>query len=577
MLKNYLLVFAIIVIAAAIQGAVAGSMISLVAGGVLGGLILAGALMLGSESNAGADPRARRRIGHRGKIHPGVFQEGTCHLACGDSRAARSHRPRLDHRDFGTEVVAVRVGGAILAGLCLGLLTGCPRPTGPAPRVDVPATPTPEPKPTPPPAPFVPNKRLEIGKIFNGMQYKVNFETENGTTATHDRAESDSYVAELTVKVKVPKPHQSLAELSQLNPKLPDLLPVLPQLIEKANVSPYFDELYRLKVEQVKSNVKRLDTVLTKHNFYDCETILELQHPETKRRALLIQADMDVDEDGSDSDRIPVVDGSSLTFQPFTSYRWPKKSENPNPFLAQREQALTKAKDDAAKPGLTAERTKALKQTIADIESDIYSLKKYSFLVGRSRPVHRASVVRRGKEVAVLRCHGDYCVVIHDGVLYPAIVGDVGPGYKMGEASLRICKEINKRSNSMNRPVSDLKVTYLVFPGTSEKPFGVPDLTRWHDRCAKYIDELGGAHGELFVWADLTAPPPPQPPVHAPHRAQHPRQVHPHPRWVQPPHPLPVRQMRYPRRPLPLLRPRVRRRQHRAQAHRSPHHRMSEI
>jgi hypothetical protein len=111
---------------------------------------------------------------------------------------------------------------------------------------------------------------------------------------------------------------------------------------------------------------------------------------------------------------------------------------------------------------------------------------------------------------------GDYCVVIHDGVLYPAIVGDVGPGYKMGEASLRICKEINKRSNSMNRPVSDLKVTYLVFPGTSEKPFGVPDLAHWHDRCAKYIDELGGTHGELFTWADLTPPPPPAAPATPP-------------------------------------------------------------
>jgi hypothetical protein len=397
-------------------------------------------------------------------------------------------------------------------------MTGCPRPTGPPPRLDIPAapTPTPEPKPTPPPAPYVPNKRLEIGKIFNGMQYKVNFETEYGTTATHDRAEADSYVAELTVKVKVPKPHQSLLELTLLNPKLPDLLPVLPQLIEKANVSPYFDDLYRLKVEQVKANVKRLDTVLTKHNFYDCETILELQHPETKRRALLIQADMDVDEDGSDSDRIPVVDGSSLTYQPFTSYRWPKKSENPNPFLAQREQALTKAKDDAAKPGLAADRTKALKQTIADIEAEIYSLKKYSFLVGAVDPFIVLPLSAVGRKSPFSGATGDYCIVIHDGVLYPAIVGDVGPGYKMGEASLRICKEINKRSNSMNRPVSDLKVTYLVFPGTSEKPFGVPDLAHWHDRCAKYIEELGGTHGELFTWTDLTAPPPPAAPATPP-------------------------------------------------------------
>lgn len=399
---------------------------------------------------------------------------------------------------------------AVLAGFGLALLTGCPRTAGPLTK-EVPATPTPEPKPTPPPPPYVPNKRLEIGKIFNGMQYKVEFETEYGTTATHDRNEADSYTAELTVKVKVPKPHQSLAELTQLNPKLPELMPVLPQLIEKANVSPYFEELYRLKVEQVKANVKRLDTVLTKHNFYDCETILELQHPETKRRALLVQADMDVDEDGSDSDRIPVVDGSSLTYQPFTSYRWPKKTDNPNPFLAQREQALAKAKEDAAKPGLASDRAKALKQAISDIESDIYSLRKFSFLVGPVDPFIVLPMSTVGKKSPFASGTGDYCVVIHDGVLYPAVVGDVGPGYKMGEASLRICKEINKRSNSMNRPVNDLKVTYLVFPGTAEKPFGAPDLTRWRDRCAKFVDELGGMRGELFAWADLTAPPPPPP------------------------------------------------------------------
>jgi hypothetical protein len=375
--------------------------------------------------------------------------------------------------------------------------------------VEILATPTPEPKPTPVPAPYVPNKRLEIGKIFNGMQYRVNVETEYGTTASHDRAAADSYLAELTVKLKVPKPHQSMEDLSVLNPKLPELFPMLPQLVERAGVSAYFDDLYRLKVEQVRSNVKRLDNVLTKHNFYDCETILELQHPETKRRALLIQADMDVDEDGSDPDRVPVVDGSSLTFQPFTSYRWAKKTQNTNAFLPQREQALAKAREDAAKPGLSADRANALKRTISELEAEIYSLKKFSFLVGAVDPfiVLPSSAVKQKTPFACAT--GDYCLVIHDGVLFPAIVGDIGPGFKMGEASLRICKEINKRSGSYNRPVSDLKVTYLVFPGTAEKPFGAPDLSRWRERCAKYVDELGGTKGELFRWVDLTAPPPP--------------------------------------------------------------------
>jgi Fungal chitosanase of glycosyl hydrolase group 75 len=409
----------------------------------------------------------------------------------------------------------LRPNGLILiCAAAVALLTGCPNvPPRDKPGTPTPApSPTPEPRPTPLPTPYVPAKRLEVGRIFNGMQYRVNLETDHGTTATKDRNDPASYAAEVTIKVKVPKPQKELADIAELNPKLPELFPALTQMMEKAEVSPFFDNLYRLKVANLQSNLNRLDVLLSRHNFYDCETILEIQHPETKRRALFVQADMDVDEDGSDSDRVPVVDGSSLTFQPFTSYRWPKKTDKPNPFIVTRNQAIEKAKQELAKSGVTADRKKVLNETIKDAEAEIADMKKHSYLVGAVDPfiVMPRSVVAQNSKFSIGT--GDYCAVIHGTTIFPAIVGDVGPTYKMGEASMRICKEISARSSSINRPVSDLKITYLVFPGTADKPFAVPDLAKWREQCVKLIGEIGGTTGEVFTWVDLTAPPPPPPP-----------------------------------------------------------------
>ena len=119
---------------------------------------------------------------------------------------------------------------------------------------EVAAAPTPTPAPTPPPPPYVPSKRLETGKIFNDMQYRVTLETEHGTTAAKDRREPGNYAAEVTVKVKVPKPHLDLEELTRLNPQLPELFPALAQLLERARISPFYETLYRLKCAQLQNN-----------------------------------------------------------------------------------------------------------------------------------------------------------------------------------------------------------------------------------------------------------------------------------------------------------------------------------
>jgi len=61
----------------------------------------------------------------------------------------------------------------------------------------------------------------------------------------------------------------------------------------------------------------------------------------------------------------------------------------------------------------------------------------------------------------------------------------------VGEASLRMAKQLNARATSYSRPVSDLTVTYLVFPGTADK-FGPPDYVKWHERCSDLLTEIGG-------------------------------------------------------------------------------------
>src|SRR5262249_25258217 len=100
--------------------------------------------------------------------------------------------------------------------------------------------------------------------------------------------------------------------------------------------------------------------------------------------------------------------------------------------------------------------------------------------------------------------------------IYPAIVGDIGPNDKVGEASFRIAKEINPQSTPYNRPVSELKATYLIFPGSADTPFGPPDLDKLQARCQKLVDEIGGATAPLHPWQNIIPPPPTPTPTPSP-------------------------------------------------------------
>ena len=379
-----------------------------------------------------------------------------------------------------------------------------------APR-EQPTTQTPEPSPTRPPAI---TGKLDTGRLFNGITLRSTVEPTPGADATTERVDPESYVLELKLKPRIPTPNRTVEELAKVNPKLPELLPALSTLLPSEPVSPLFAQLYDTKVRMLRENLSRLDVLLSRHNFFDCQTILRLQHPETHRKALLLQADMDVDADGSDGDRMPVGTGAPTNFKPFTSFKWPKKTAQPNPYLAGTEEKLKRAEDESAARTTTPERKRDLRNAITQLRAEVNTLKKYSFLIGTTDPyIVIPGAFAHERDGAKT---GDYALVIFGDGIYPAIVGDIGPNDKVGEASFRIAKEINPQSTPYNRPVSELKVTYLIFPGTADTQFGPPDLEKLQARCQKLVDEIGGASVPLHHWENIIPPPPTPTPTPSP-------------------------------------------------------------
>lgn len=372
-----------------------------------------------------------------------------------------------------------------------------------------------------PPLPekFIPRKDVDVATLFNGITVKTNLITEEGGFASLERLDPEAYKAEFQLSVRVPKPNQTLEELSRINKNLPAMLPGLETMLSSGKVSGFYHKLYENKTHRVQNDLTRLSKILDRHNFYDTETILELTHPATQRRALLIQSEMDVVADGSDGDRMPALDEYiylSDYYQPFTSYAWAKATKTPNPLLAKWEERLAKAQDEFSKKGLSAARNRELKVMIDQLKLEVSDFKSRSSLIAEKDPFIVLSLLFRG--YADQNKHtpqiGDYAAVIHEGKIYPAICGDYGPSFKMGEASLLMAKTINPKATPYIRPESDLKVTYLIFPGTAEKERSAPDLVKWKEKCLSLIGEVGGlgAGYELYTWVDpFKKPEPPAP------------------------------------------------------------------
>lgn len=377
----------------------------------------------------------------------------------------------------------------------------------------------------PPFPPVLPTRPAEgamtnIYELARGLNLKTQVNFQSGTLASKDRETKSNYQMTLTLNVKQPKALTRKEDILKINPKLEAMLPGLPILFNQARVSPYYGQIYVRKQTEIRKNLASLLKLLDRHNYYDTETILETTHPDTGRKLLWLQSEMDVVSDGSDGDRLSSMPDKILKssfYQPSTSYRWKKRTDKPNPLLKPWQQRLAGYKKTLEKA--PAAEKAALRRKIDHAERVIEELKRYSFLISEYDPfiVVPLGVVNQSSSFSPQ--FGDYAVVIVGDKLYPALVGDAGPRYKTGEGSLRLSKEINPKAGPYSRPVSDLVVSYLIFPGSAEPEAGPPDYAKLTAKCQELLNDIGGTGKgfKLHQWEDLLAPkPPPAPPAPKP-------------------------------------------------------------
>ncbi|OYV04289.1 MAG: hypothetical protein CFE26_17690 [Verrucomicrobiales bacterium VVV1] len=191
-----------------------------------------------------------------------------------------------------------------------------------------------------------------------------------------------------------------------------------------------------------------------------------------------------------------------------------EETQTPNPMIAGGEKRITVAEKEIADRATNAERKNWLRDRVAYLKKGISDMKSRSFLIAEYDPFIVIPVNILGSTSDPFAPNvGDYALVVFGEKIVPAVVGDGGPNYKVGEASLRIAKELNSRATPNNRPVSDLKVTYLIFPGSREAERGPPDYAAWRSKCIALAQEIGGlgAGSQILEWKDLLAPPPPPP------------------------------------------------------------------
>lgn len=365
---------------------------------------------------------------------------------------------------------------------------------------------------TPDPMPPV-GSVTDVRKLRSGIPFKTEVKFEKGGLASAERVDEQSYTASYQLSLRVPEAAKTMAELEKTSPGLAKTLPGLAPLVEKAVVSPWFAALYKNKTDRIRRDANTLNELLTKHNLYDCETILHLKTPQGKP-LFLMQAEMDVVSDGSDGDRLASMPDeivNSTHYQPFTSYGWTKRTPTANPMVAGWEKRIGNAEMELKEPATTAERKNWLRGRIAYLKRGIADLKARSFLIAEYDPFIVIPVNLLTSSDPYAPKVGDFAVVIHGVKAYPAIVGDGGPTFKVGEASLRMAREINPKASPYSRPVSDLKVTYLVFPGSREEKKGPPDYAVWRQRCHELLGTIGGLGDgwQLHEWQDLLPRPAP--------------------------------------------------------------------
>ena len=355
---------------------------------------------------------------------------------------------------------------------------------------------------------FVDYKSIDTVRLWNGINSNSLMNVIQGGIASEERTDRKSYTFDFNVNVRVPFPVKDSQGIFSINPNLSKIVPELGDMIKTGKVSGFYHKLYDLKAKRLQQFLTRLNAIPDRHNFYDCETILELVNPRTKRKILFIQSDMDVVSDGSDGDRMPEYDqyiAESTNYQPFTSYGWKKQSVRPNPLLKRWEKKLDEEVKKIEQGKLSSSRVKVSKQNIETLKREIADMKSRSFLIARADPfiVIPSWMRMYANQNEFSPSVGDYVAIIFEDRILPAIIGDTGPTWKLGEASLRVAKELNSNATSYKRPVSDLKVSYLIFPESADSP-SAPNLDKWFDKVQLLLGEVGGLGNgfKLYRWPD---------------------------------------------------------------------------
>ncbi len=284
-------------------------------------------------------------------------------------------------------------------------------------------------EPAPPPA--LPLGKIEdVRQMRSGIPFKTEITFEKGGIASAERVDKESYTATYELKLKLPSAAKTIADLEKSNPELSKILPSLPALLEKAEISPWFNTLYDNKAGRIRRDANALNELLTKHNVYDCETILNMRSA-GGRKVFFMQAEMDVVSDGSDGDRLSTMPDSivsSTYYQPFTSYGWSKRSKTPNPMIAGWEKRIVAGNAELNASGTTPARKKWLRDRIVMLKRGIADLKARSYLIAEYDPfiVIPVNLLTASKDPYAPKV-GDYAVVIYGKKVYPCIVGDGGP------------------------------------------------------------------------------------------------------------------------------------------------------
>src|SRR5437016_13413416 len=92
-----------------------------------------------------------------------------------------------------------------------------------------------------------------------------------------ERVDPESYVLDLKLQARLPSPNKTIEELAKVSPQLPTLLPGLASMISSDPVSPLYAQLYDAKIRMLRENLVRLDLLLSRHNYFDCKTVLQHQ------------------------------------------------------------------------------------------------------------------------------------------------------------------------------------------------------------------------------------------------------------------------------------------------------------